>query len=94
MPDPNRWQESSLISTQKRSQVKIAEDILQIALNDTTKTQIVYRANLNFRMLDKYLTLLLDKGLIAAASSSVKRYKTTEKGKEFLHYSMKAREFL
>ena len=44
------------------------------------KTHIVYRANLNFEVVNRYLTMLEEKGLIEKQDSL---YVTTEKGKEF-----------
>jgi predicted transcriptional regulator len=77
-----------------RDRLKIIEDILTAALprNGASKTQLVYRANLNFKMCDRYLEALIGRGLLTVNSSN--RYLITEKGREFLSHSKKARELL
>lgn len=55
-------------------------EILKAALEGAKKTHIVYRANLNFDVINRYLVLLQDRGLIVKRDNL---YVTTEKGKEF-----------
>jgi len=83
-------------SGRHRDRLKIIEDILTAALprNGASKTQLVYRANLNFKRLRSYLPDLAERGLIAAAEGSPARYTTTEKGRDFLSHCKKARELL
>jgi predicted transcriptional regulator len=69
---------------ERRSTVKLMVDILEIALNGAGKTEIVYKANLNFRRVQKYLDFLVGKGLISVSSNKRKKYRTTEKGKAFI----------
>jgi predicted transcriptional regulator len=64
----------------RRSRTAISVEILRAALEGAKKTHIVYRANLNFEVVNRYLTLLKDKGLIEQKGNM---YLTTEKGKEF-----------
>ena len=47
------------------------------------KTPMVYRANLNFVIIDRFLSALLDRALIEVEG---KIYKTTDKGITFLHH--------
>jgi predicted transcriptional regulator len=49
----------------RRDQLNIIANILEISLKGALKTQIMYRANLSFKQLKKYLYFLLAKGLIA-----------------------------
>lgn len=70
--------------SEKRNTVKIMVDILEIALKGAGKTEIVYKANLNFEQVRKYLDFLLGKGLMAVSSNKRKKYRTTEKGKAFI----------
>jgi predicted transcriptional regulator len=70
--------------SEKRSNVKLMVDILEIALKGTGKTEIVYKANLNFKQVQKYLDFLIGKGLISVSSNKRKKYRTTEKGKAFI----------
>ncbi len=78
----------SLISTMKRDSITILADILKtLELSPSaTKTRIVYRANLNFERIRKYLRLLLATGHIEIIKSKhgSTHYKITDKGREFL----------
>jgi len=65
----------------RRSRFEILLDVLFVARNGARKTEIVYRANLNFGRIDSYLSYLADKALIEKSESF---YKTTERGNEFL----------
>jgi len=68
--------------------MRVVEAILTTALNGASKTRIVYRANLNFKMCHQYLEDLASKDLLKLMEDSPRRYMTTEKGREFLdHYS-------
>lgn len=75
----------------RRSRMDIIADILSVAMEETKKTQIVYKANLNFRRVEGYLHYLLDRGLIENTDGG---YKTTEKGKEFLSDYQKMKRLL
>ena len=75
----------------RRDSIAIIVDILSVAGEKAKKTQIVYKANLNFRMVGEYLPHLLDKGLIENTDGE---YKTTEKGEEFLTDYRKMKEML
>ncbi|ASJ01771.1 hypothetical protein A3L09_00085 [Thermococcus profundus] len=70
----------------RRSRVEVVADILR-ATNGVgaTKTQIVYRANLNFKLASRYLRHLLEKGYIEEAERDGKKiYLATQKGQAFL----------
>ncbi|WP_407357265.1 winged helix-turn-helix domain-containing protein [Methanolobus sp. WCC5] len=67
-------------SISRRSRTAISVDILRAALEGAKKTHIVYRANLNFDVVNRYLYLLKEKGLIEQNGNL---YITTEKGREF-----------
>jgi predicted transcriptional regulator len=45
----------------RRSRMDIITDILSVAMEETKKIQIVYKANLNFRRVEGYLHYLLDR---------------------------------
>ncbi len=55
-------------------------EILKAALEGAKKTHIVYNANLNFDMVNRYLQMLEEQGLIERKGNL---YVTTKKGKEF-----------
>jgi predicted transcriptional regulator len=72
----------------RRDYMRVVEDILTTSLNGTSKTRIVYQANLNFKICHRYLEDLISKDLLKLMENSPKKYMTTEKGREFLdHYS-------
>ena len=75
----------------RRGSIAIIVDILSVAEEKAKKTQIVYKADLNFRMLEEYLPHLVDKGLIENTDGE---YKTTEKGERFLTDYQKMKEML
>ncbi|WP_292487005.1 winged helix-turn-helix domain-containing protein [Methanohalobium sp.] len=58
----------------------ISEEILNAAIEGAKKTHLVYSANLNFDIINKYLDMLEEKGLIEKEGNL---YVTTEKGKKF-----------
>ena len=76
---------------ERRGGLEIIADILLVAKEGEKKTQIVYKANLNFKRVGKYLPYLVDKGLIENRDNE---YKTTERGKEFLKDYQKMKEQL
>ena len=66
---------------EKRSRDQIKPQILAVCQeDDASKTRIVYQVNLNFRTVETYLDLLLEKGLLEPISGEHIMYKTTEKG--------------
>jgi len=80
----------------RRSRMQVISDILVEATNGSNKTRIMYRANLNFLRFDRYLSELLEKGLVVEVNNpngSVV-YKTTEKGKALLSTLREAEKFI
>ena len=75
----------------RRCRTDIIVDMLLVARGKAKKTRIVYKADLNFRMLEEYLPHLVDKGLIENTDGE---YKTTEKGEGFLTDYQKMKEML
>ena len=63
-----------------RSSFEIIAEILKTAKNGTKKTRIMYSCGLSYRFVQKYLTLLLETGLLRIGNS----YHTTDKGMRFL----------
>ncbi|NQT08657.1 transcriptional regulator [Candidatus Bathyarchaeota archaeon] len=66
----------------RRSSADICADILSVAVNGAKKTHIVYKANLNFRIVKGYISTLVSGGLLTPEDDE--RYYSTEKGVEFL----------
>ena len=65
----------------RRNDLDICAEILQVARAGAKKTQIVYQANLNFKIVEKYLKRLTDGGLLKPKG---RFYFTTSKGASFL----------
>ena len=66
-----------------RDRFDIIADILQIAKRNPKKTQIMYQANLSYKVFKKYLNELLKANLILYIDPE-RCYALTNKGKEFL----------
>ncbi len=67
----------------RRNDLDICADILQVAKAGAKKTQIVYQANLNFKIVKKYLSRLIDTGMLSDAQEN-RLYTTTNRGNTFL----------
>ena len=65
-----------------RDRLQIIADILLIASERAKKTRIMYQANLSYRLLCRYLSEVLDAGLVRSEDDDC--YVLTGKGKEFL----------
>ncbi len=66
-----------------RSEEEIAADILAVVDKGNKKTRIMYGANLSYALTDKYLTKLLDCGLVAY-ESQLGLYSLTKTGRRYL----------
>jgi predicted transcriptional regulator len=67
----------------RRNDLDICADILKVSKAGAKKTHIVYRANLNFKIVKKYLSRLIDNGYLLDGSDSGV-FVTTERGSDFL----------
>jgi len=80
----------------RRGEVEIMRDILEACLRGVNKTRIVYRANLNFSRLERYLGLLLGLGFVVEeddpAGSVV--YRTTRAGLDFVNGCLRMQKSL
>ena len=65
----------------RRNDLDIQAKLLDIASGGAKKTHLVYQANLNFRMVRKYLKMLTAKGFIEERNGI---YYTTVKGQMFV----------
>jgi predicted transcriptional regulator len=70
----------------RRGEVQILIDVLNTSMNGVKVTRLMYRTNLSYSTLRKYLSASLRQGLISKVSSSDGSvvYYTTDKGKLFL----------
>jgi len=67
----------------KRNSLEIIAEILVLCKQSQTKTRVMYRTNLSWRMLQKYLSQLQSRGLLEVHHSLTK-YATTKKGLKFI----------
>jgi len=68
----------------RRDKTEINTELLRISQTGALKTQLVYKGNLNFNMIKKYLRTLMDRGLIQKTGA---HYYTTERGREFIYHA-------
>ena len=66
-----------------RGRLDIIADILHVASQNAKKTQIMYQANLSYKVLKKYLTEVTEASLISFEDEK-QCYMVTDKGREFL----------
>lgn len=66
----------------RRNDLDICADILQVSQGGAKKTHIVYGANLNFNIVKKYLQRLIENGFLSKTEGP--SFVTTEKGYRFL----------
>jgi len=65
----------------RRNDIDICADVLRIAQGGAKKTHIVYQANLNFKIVKRYLSRLMESGLLVFRDEV---YCTTDMGVRFL----------
>jgi UDP-N-acetyl-D-mannosaminuronic acid dehydrogenase len=75
-----------------RSADETIASILHAAIGGVTKTTIMYKSFITYDQLNEYLSLLLEKGLIAYQEGE-KLYRTTDKGINFVQANKKTTEF-
>ncbi len=68
----------------RRSRYTIILQILTICRTGANKTKIIYRGNLNFKIANPYINLLINNGLISIEPGNPKIYRTTTKGASLL----------
>jgi predicted transcriptional regulator len=80
----------------RRGEVQILIDILEISLRGVKVTRLMYKANLSYSTLRKYLSTMSKRGLIAKVchdDGSVV-YHATEKGKTVLNRLKEVKQVL
>ena len=71
----------------RRGRFEIIGEILTLTADGAggaVKTSIVYRANLNFNIANRYLNMLLREGLIRVVDGPTMKYRISERGLKFL----------
>lgn len=67
--------------TTRRNELDIMADLVRVATQGSTKTGLVYNANLNFKVVKKYIKRMFDSGLLEKRDGL---YYSTQKGIDFL----------
>ncbi len=65
----------------RRNNMDISAELLYVAKNGARKTHLVYKANLNFALINKYLARLTENGLLESVNEI---FYTTDKGTRFI----------
>ena len=66
-----------------RDRLDIIADILHVASHEAKKTQIMYQANLSYKVLQRYLNEIMEASLVKFEVKN-QSYLLTSKGKEYL----------
>jgi predicted transcriptional regulator len=66
-----------------RDRLDIIADILNVVSREAKKTQIMYQANLSYKVLQRYLTEIVDASLVSFEDTN-QLYLLTGKGHEYL----------
>jgi len=82
----------------RRSELEIIRDILELSQDGAKKTEILYRNNMSFNQLNSYLSYLLEKEIIiesySSNNSNERLYFNTDKGNELLDDIVKVLSYL
>ena len=65
-----------------RGKLQIIADILSVVRGGAKKTHVMYRANLSFTLLKRYLSEVLEAGLVSCVDED--NYELTKRGQSFL----------
>lgn len=68
----------------KRDKFTLMTEILNNCVKPVKKTHLLYKAEINFKQLDRYLNLLLSLGLLEPIIEPFNGYEITSKGRQFL----------
>jgi UDP-N-acetyl-D-mannosaminuronic acid dehydrogenase len=81
-----------MIRMDSRNADETISSILHAAIGGVTKTTIMYKSFITYDQLNEYLSLLLEKGLIAYQEGE-KLYRTTDNGINFVQAAKKSAQF-
>jgi len=68
----------------RRDELGVLLDILRLGNSPVKKTHVLYRANLGFSQMERYLNFLLARGLLEECGGEVRMYRTTSRGKALI----------
>ena len=75
-----------------RGMYETSADILKVARKGAKKSHIIYKANLNFLVVKKYLKLLQNAELLTLTENRI--YRTTEKGVKYINHFDDLRKYI
>jgi len=82
-------------SPKRRDKLVIMAEIVNIARKGTSKTRIMYKANLSFCQINEFLSLLSQTGLLERSAADGKViYKATQKGLNFMERQQQIMDML
>jgi predicted transcriptional regulator len=84
----------TMLHGKRRNAMEIVANILEEASNGINKTRLVYRTNLNFLLIQRYIDYLVGKELLEVKSNPSTVYVTTQKGKDLLAEFSKIKEIV
>jgi predicted transcriptional regulator len=87
-PLPRSSEKQALILNGRRDTTAIIYEILSLATSFPSKTHIVYKANLNFKLGEQYIGFLLNKGLLRkeVGIKGITVYGLTAQGERLLSF--------
>ena len=79
--------EGETTTENNRGKLEIMADVIYLGTSGIKKTHIMYKANLSYDQINRYLRVLLKLEFIEIAiDDGTAIYRATEKGRVFLHY--------
>ena len=82
------------LARKKRNSFQISVEILRVASQGAKKSHIVYKANLNFKIVKGFLNSLKKAGLLSGPEGEQKIYRTTDKGIDFIQHYEGLKDFM
>lgn len=84
----------SMFAAERRNSMEIMMNILEESKSGINKTRLVYRTNLNFLVIRKYMDFLIGRGLLRVEQTQGNLFVTTDKGTEVLTEYNKMRDIM
>ena len=83
-----RCSETRFVLNKRRDATRVIHDILMLGRTGASKTQVISKANLSFRLADRYISFLLSRGHLRLGLDyrGVRRYTLTSKGERLLGF--------
>ena len=84
----------SMFPAERRNSMEIMMNILEESKSGINKTRLVYRTNLNFLVIRKYIDFLIERSLLRVEQTQGNVFVTTETGIEVLAEYNKMRDIM